>query len=67
LNVEAKDLSVLIGRMDSACTSTVISTEITREDFLHFMTLTQDEIDEVCDTLRYVTLTTLAITIGLLL
>ena len=49
LNIEPRDLSLLVGRIDSSAASA----DISREDFLHFMTLTEDELDDVCDTLRY--------------
>eukprot|EP00611_Tribonema_gayanum_P013061 TRINITY_DN2382_c0_g1_i1.p1 TRINITY_DN2382_c0_g1~~TRINITY_DN2382_c0_g1_i1.p1 ORF type:complete len:1787 (+),score=415.93 TRINITY_DN2382_c0_g1_i1:3-5363(+) len=48
LNVEAKDLSLLVGRIDSSTPTT----EVSREEFLHFIALSEDEVDEVCDALR---------------
>lgn len=42
-----------MGRIDAHAAAT--ATELTREDFLQFITLTEDELDEVCDTLGSVT------------
>ena len=51
--MEAKDLSLFVGRIDATAAATfALSAEITRQDFLHFMTLTPDELDDVCDLLR---------------
>eukprot|EP00904_Undaria_pinnatifida_P002651 jgi/Undpi1/12387/HiC_scaffold_5.g02059.m1 len=47
LNLEAKDLKLLFGRIDHNATNGV-----SREEFLNFVSLTEDELDEVCDTLR---------------
>ncbi|CAM9910415.1 unnamed protein product, partial [Ascophyllum nodosum] len=47
LNIEAKDIRLLFGRIDHDATNGV-----SREEFLNFVALTEDEIDEVCDTLR---------------
>ncbi|KAG5183282.1 hypothetical protein JKP88DRAFT_241452 [Tribonema minus] len=55
LNVEAKDLSLLVGRIDSSTPTT----EVSREEFLHFIALSEDEVDEVCDALRQVRAETL--------
>jgi Ca2+-binding EF-hand superfamily protein len=47
LNVESKDVASLMGRID-----THGAHYITREEFLKFVMLTEDELDEVCETLR---------------
>eukprot|EP00903_Cladosiphon_okamuranus_P013950 g12974.t1 len=47
LNVETKDLKLLFGRIDHDATNNV-----SRDEFLSFVALTEDELDEVCDRLR---------------
>ncbi|CAM9659846.1 unnamed protein product, partial [Ectocarpus sp. 12 AP-2014] len=47
LNVENKDLKLLFGRIDHDATNSV-----SRDEFLSFVALTEDELDEVCDKLR---------------
>ncbi|CAM9186272.1 unnamed protein product, partial [Ectocarpus fasciculatus] len=47
LNVETKDLKLLFGRIDHDATNSV-----SRDEFLSFVALTEDELDEVCDNLR---------------
>ncbi|CAM9842899.1 unnamed protein product, partial [Pylaiella littoralis] len=47
LNVEAKDLKLLFGRIDHDATN-----HVSRDEFLRFVALTEDEVDEVCDRLR---------------
>jgi len=49
LNVKAKDLDQLVGRMQQPNAK---ESGISRSDFLRFIALTQDELDEMCLTLK---------------